>query len=992
MKQFLKSTAVFACIALMFCACSKDDTEDLNVSSAIEVTGLTQLLPGDSRVWVKWVVPEDESIKTCNVSWTNTAGTAAGTAQFGVVTGWMEHVMNNVPSGNYTFYFQNFNSKGIGSNILTKEVYVYDENTYLEYPSIASMYADDSGVTIEWNEAPEDCLGVKITYTNTNNVTFTTLLTSVEESTLLSDAQVNTTFTFVTYFLPENGLDIIELPNNDSETYQFPDTAPSTPSEISIRPGNDRFKVYWYVPRISEITSTVIVYAQGNAIADTVRVTSLNDGPLIKGGNNELVISKTAIGDSHCEYEGSSIEVVNGKVSAGEYTVTIYNEKALTGTVSDSVVELVEVYDSNTYTYDPKWVGYGEEVASGLLYTGENATIEWDINTTIDDCLGAVASFTDAQGNAQVSDLTVLTSLLTMKNVAYPYTTDANGDDVYDENTTFTYSTYYCPTSGLDTMAVAHGKDEIIPTRSSATPINVSIRPGNNLISVEFDLENDDSIAEVVISYSDGTTTFEDEIIEAKNLNIGSENAYTLSGDNIQAGSTYSVSLVTRNDVGRTSGIVLVENLNVYDFASFEASAIPPAVGEYSFDDSSIALTLTWDVSDDIQDATMEFTYVYDPYDNKTKTIEITNFDAPLVLTDAQPGQPYSYVVTFVPAENAIDTIPFPAITGEFDDIDLSGVRNYMWYEFSQGYNDQDGITYAGNELFRSYSGSTTNRGTMYYPDFGTWTPVYLSEDTTAEQIANIVFPGDYISCDNYSASNYWHTRRLLDESMNQRYSTGTATYEWRTHEYYTESNTEGVYKLYGVPNGGITIDLSSQADSDKKYAYKLSYIRVWRWPNTSADNAYWSCNNIKTFSLYGTNDPNPAANSLLTAVNDDGTPDMTHWDLLLDNVELVRPTEAFVDPSSPYYQDLDYLDCNGDGVVDDSDDWNSSSTFAIPTDMFCNGWRFDIPNDADIPPTRYVRLILHSDANDSSDIENFIINELEFGHRGYTLETKAVM
>ncbi|MFR9559319.1 MAG: DUF5000 domain-containing lipoprotein [Rikenellaceae bacterium] len=116
-------------------------------------------------------------------------------------------------------------------------------------------------------------------------------------------------------------------------------------------------------------------------------------------------------------------------------------------------------------------------------------------------------------------------------------------------------------------------------------------------------------------------------------------------------------------------------------------------------------------------------------------------------------------------------------------------------------------------------------------------------------------------------------------------------------------------------------------------------------------------------YSVYGTTDPDPINNKGLTLLNEDSTPYLENWTLLLDNVEVYKPTKA-------------KKDVNGDGKVDEEDDLQ----------IFTDGWSYDIKGD--FPAMRYIKVVMHT--NWANKPTGFRMQEISVYHNGVG-ETKAV-
>ncbi|MFI3282959.1 MAG: DUF4998 domain-containing protein [Rikenellaceae bacterium] len=210
MKNFLKSTAIFACIALMFCACGEDDTAVGVVKSSEDAT----LYSGEYRAILEWTVPEDDNITGSTVSWTNNDNTS-GSQTMDVLPGQeMQFQMINLPLGDYTVTLTNRDASGGLSNTTVLYTEVYDASTYSKRaPSVDAVNFSDSGTNAEitWGSIHSDCSDVEVSYVNNNDEVVTTTRVSVDEVMLLTDAQAGQPFTYTAYFCPSQGLDEVSV-------------------------------------------------------------------------------------------------------------------------------------------------------------------------------------------------------------------------------------------------------------------------------------------------------------------------------------------------------------------------------------------------------------------------------------------------------------------------------------------------------------------------------------------------------------------------------------------------------------------------------------------------------------------------------------------------------------------------------------------------------------------------------------------------------------
>ncbi len=921
MKQLFKPTAIFACMALLLLgACSDDGTEDLAVSVVTD-SEIRVVYPGDQQAWVKWVVPEDDNITSCQISWENSEGTSTGAATYSVVSGWNEKTIKGISAGTYTFSLVSITKTGLTSGLSVYDnVKVYDYATYAASLPTVTATANPTGSIITWDDVHEDCVGAYITYTNSSNEVVTTELTSIDSQTILTDAKSCSSFTYEACFCPtfeynvygktdagvffvdESGLDIIEV--ECDESYTFPDAAPIAPSDVLLCPGTEKFKLSWYTPQVVEITYVyIVIEGEGFDTADTIRLstsgTGVNgtfaiDGTFAKGVTNEILfINDTENGDIITEgtylngagdkYHDAAntpssyspkLNDANG-IEAGDYTVYLYTVKGLTDTYSEPTVASIYVYEDGTYTIEP--------AIKEITYDGSAAKVEWEDVTyfngtdsvTVVDCIGTTVTYFMLDSGGDSNGVKTTTSIQTIDN-------DTSLPTVNGVDSEITYTSYFCPENGLDELYIENSGTYTVPERSPTKPYDISMRPGSNLIYAIWTLETGDDgkgdtfIDAVRFTYYDenGVELYTEDLIRKfLNFGEGNENEYSLT--NVSADNTYSVGIQTIKyatdgvTVESASTMQIISDLQVYDYSVFEATCVSPYIETYEFDANSCEFTIQWYAP--VSGGVIDLTYVYN-IEGDSKTISITDYENELVLTDLMPGSTYTYQATFSPVENAMDQVTFPAIEASISDAYIS---KSMWAEYHM-----EGDHYCNSAVANGVTNSSWNFSDL-------WNENYVKND-----------------------------------------GTGTAQYEFQaaiipsgSGEYLTEYCQAGMT---------ITIDLGR--------TYKISRFAIHYWIATG-----FTGNNLKTFALWGTGYNDPVNDESYNSTSDGIVPNLTKWDQLLPSTSVLQPS-------------MNNLDFNGDGSVDSQDD--SDYMYAgldSYGDADGSGIAYDV--DPDAPAIRYFKI-----------------------------------
>ncbi len=950
MKLFLKPFAVFACVALLFCACSDDGTKDVagTTTATSEFKGLQ---PGEERAWAKWIVPTDEAIANCELSWVSDDGETVGSQTWSATSGVMEALLGenlelsseysanadrttvytSMPSGNYTFKVKNLNSAGVAMSETITNTYVYDQDTYESRanprPIPSTMfYDDDNGAQIWWSNIPDDCIGVTMYYEPENSFNSASVyfdIVSEDIPIIITDAVPNEQFTYTSHFRPnvddENncGLDIIDIADDQTQYYMFPSSAPSAPFGVTVLPGDSRFKVQWSVPLVADITGTCIEYSNG---VDVIKQEIKGDD-LKKGVSN--------VNTAYCN-----------NLAPGVYDVKVYNVK-ITGTTSEVQTEQITVYDKTTYTGSAK---IRQEISMVSVGSEQRAEISWDYSDIDEaqfaDCVGVVAQEASTgnysqDGNTDDERAENLLEANTDTDESIAVNTWSYIDGAaYSGDVS--YITYYRPADGLDFIGVETTDDNLNTIASSLSPdkpYNVTFRPGDYSIFFEFDITTDQTISKLVIEYvnSQDNTNYGRVEVAKSNLEFGSDNFTLIStmssiidssdilglgsgGTLPKVGQTYDLYMWTETSAGVKSAYELGEGILMYDYDVFKSTCSLPTMA-YNFDiDYPYGATITWGNTDICN--YLDLTYVSDVSGTESK-YRVTSFDNPCAIESIMPGNKYSYKAYFEPAANAMDVYSMEMSTGEFPtlSVDRSQIKSISFY--GDAVIDVSGVASEG-------------RGT------------------------------DYISFDALFDDLY-----SLSTSTTVSYSSGavSASYFDSMIRYQTEPDQKDKTLSYDL---GATYKLT-----EFYYAPYLGHVA------SGFTDAQLSTNyTITRFSLYGTATSDPQNKTALNRVDDDGIPILTDWITLLDNVTVPDLNLG------TYAGSMDY-DYDGNSVVNTDD-----MQYAI---QYMGGFPFAIPDDK--AAVRYLRLQFHEAANESLvegvdtyvDNQNaFLIIELNHKHMGY--------
>ncbi len=321
MKLFLKTYACFAYMAFMLCvvACSEDETADRVTIPAAQPEAVT-ITAGNGKFDVEWSAPDDSNAEYCVISW---SGAGKGSVALYMTDG--NYTVSNLSAGDYTVSVQSYGNVELDSPAVEEDIYVYDYTSYTTLPTVKSMFIDSTDVVVEWNEAPEDCMGVIVSYTDIYGNAAKTSLTSIEQPVLVTNAQSGSSFTYTSQFKPATGIDEVSI-SDAASAGTFPtlrNNAQAPLENVMVLPGDFAMRVKW------ETTDTpkkiVITY---------------DDGELTRYHYVEEFMAQAA--DSVL-IEGLDVDMI--------YDITVRSVSTDGNVSASSTVDDIQAYD---------WISYGQ--------------------------------------------------------------------------------------------------------------------------------------------------------------------------------------------------------------------------------------------------------------------------------------------------------------------------------------------------------------------------------------------------------------------------------------------------------------------------------------------------------------------------------------------------------------------------------------------------------------------------------------------------------
>ncbi|MFI3292701.1 MAG: DUF4998 domain-containing protein [Rikenellaceae bacterium] len=494
MKNFLKSTAIFACTALLFCACETDSTET-GAGSAPEGVVFS---PGENRAMVSWSVPEDSTVEGYTVTWKDSDGKSSKTTL--LATGSSETVVTQltaIPTGTVTVSLDPMSGSG-GSTTLSTTV--YDASTYAsKTPTVYNIDFDSANLTaeIEWGSIDSDCLEVEVTYTDVYGSTVVMERAPIDDNVILTNIEAGLTITYTAYFCPIGGLDEVTVTSTATL-----DTAPYAPTNVSFAPGLNRVVATWVLD-FDEEEEEEETTDEETTDEETTEGTTAQQGPGGQGGMTQ----EERIAALMAEIDGTVIRAVNKRtdavtvitiplsdhtdslntyslpLSADEYDISLYTikESGATSSVTDAsaTVTVYSEYDyvrtdafqstvnstsyvagtgisSVTWSYVPvnsTFIGVeitylGFDVIATPVYTevtDENGDVVYDEDGN------ALTEITSYDYSYSTTDTSIQTSELLAATGDSSTTTDLYNALANEE---FSYASCFCPEGGCDTIRI----------------------------------------------------------------------------------------------------------------------------------------------------------------------------------------------------------------------------------------------------------------------------------------------------------------------------------------------------------------------------------------------------------------------------------------------------------------------------------------------------------------------------------------------------------
>jgi len=167
---------------------------------------------GFNRIELRWTLNADPRISKCVITWDeNEPAVEVPISSDRNINDTISTIIS-LAEGKYIFDVVSMSESGKSSLTQTVSGEVYGSNYQegLNVQAISSMEASLAGVTINWIQT-EGCTGTELIYTNADGVVKTVSVTPEDESTLLPDAVLGTSFSLVSKYKESDEM-IDEIP------------------------------------------------------------------------------------------------------------------------------------------------------------------------------------------------------------------------------------------------------------------------------------------------------------------------------------------------------------------------------------------------------------------------------------------------------------------------------------------------------------------------------------------------------------------------------------------------------------------------------------------------------------------------------------------------------------------------------------------------------------------------------------------------------------
>ncbi len=274
MKPIFKTSAIFACLALMLVACDRELEEDTTEYSGVPIVGTSDiwaLSPGNGKFEIEWDVTDNSIVTGCYLTWSD-GGENVGERVFTsddedykiAPLATINYVVEDLAAGTYSVTLVNTSDVDIITSTVSKSVTVFDSSTYSETVDVAEVIHNGKDVEVDITTTlPDDCVGIIATYTKggvSGTVSDLLAYDAFTTTAILPGADAGTTFTYVACFQPDNAMDSEYVKTSGTATQTVPQPSPLQPASIVVNAGDRRAIITWEVENSDYFAGSQITY------------------------------------------------------------------------------------------------------------------------------------------------------------------------------------------------------------------------------------------------------------------------------------------------------------------------------------------------------------------------------------------------------------------------------------------------------------------------------------------------------------------------------------------------------------------------------------------------------------------------------------------------------------------------------------------------------------------------------------------------------------
>ncbi len=324
-------------IALPLVGCTADD-DNINDNYQEGTPTLVSAAAGNERVQVTWN-PNDTNVEGSYIFWNN-----GDNSEYIYFTPGTEEVSTiiTIAADTYDFYVQNVLEDGeLSTKSGTLTIKVYDSSDIAGYeicPIMSVNYDGELGGMITWDDS-DDCAGNMVYYVDDEGNEYQRYCPIEEGTSYLEEAGLNTSFTYVSYYIPvEGGIDNLATEPSDGS-----DVFDATTDGFVVK-SIDAFAYYFSRDNV-HVKLAEGTYSFGPA---DVRANLDLYGSLNSVNSYTIVHSALCITASNSTYDfgGATIEFDNNVANALDYMFYYVHILGNNNTLKNGTLECVGEYET----------------------------------------------------------------------------------------------------------------------------------------------------------------------------------------------------------------------------------------------------------------------------------------------------------------------------------------------------------------------------------------------------------------------------------------------------------------------------------------------------------------------------------------------------------------------------------------------------------------------------------------------------------------------